>query len=56
MVGTSVRYACPLGFKLINGDGERTCLITGRWSGKAPTCQYVDCGKIPQGLFIALSL
>ena len=48
-VGNSVKYKCPTGYKLINGEEVRTCISNGRWSGSAPKCKYVDCGEIPQG-------
>lgn len=36
-VGDQANYECDKGFRL-SGDSQRECLITGDWSGKAPTC------------------
>ena len=53
MVGDSITYKCPMGYKLIyNKDEKRTCLSNGRWSGNAPTCKYIECGEIPSGALI----
>uniref|UniRef100_A0A1A9VUL7 Sushi, von Willebrand factor type A, EGF and pentraxin domain-containing protein 1 n=1 Tax=Glossina austeni TaxID=7395 RepID=A0A1A9VUL7_GLOAU len=46
-IGSSIQYNCPKGHSLI-GDAERLCRGDGTWSGKAPTCKYVDCGPLPQ--------
>ena len=50
MVGDSIKYKCPTGYKVIGGEEYRTCLSNGLWSGNAPNCQYVECGDIPQGM------
>lgn len=44
-LGKIVTYACPVGHKL-DGPRSRKCLYDGSWSGKAPKCQYVNCGPI----------
>lgn len=42
--GTVATYQCHSGYALRGGDGTRTCgsdstIITGTWSGNAPTCE-----------------
>lgn len=44
-LGKSITYACPVGHRL-DGSRQRKCQYDGTWSGKAPKCQYVDCGPI----------
>lgn len=44
-VGAAIQYNCPSGHALV-GEDTRTCLSDGTWSGKAPTCKYVDCGPL----------
>ena len=51
MVGDSLTYKCPMGYKIINNE-RRTCLSNGRWSGNAPSCKYIECGEIPSGTLI----
>ncbi|KAM7347402.1 CUB and Sushi multiple domains furrowed [Cochliomyia hominivorax] len=46
-IDSTIQYKCPKGHSLI-GDAERTCRTDGTWSGKAPTCKYVDCGPLPE--------
>lgn len=48
-LGKTITYACPIGHKLEAGSRQRKCLYDGTWSGKAPKCQYVDCGLLPAG-------
>ena len=36
-VGAYANYKCDYGFQ-INGDNQRVCLSTGKWSGAAPVC------------------
>lgn len=43
--GKTITYACPVGHR-IEGNKQRRCQYDGTWSGKAPRCQYVDCGPI----------
>lgn len=43
--GKIVTYTCPVGHKL-DGSRQRKCQYDGTWSGKAPKCQYVNCGPI----------
>ncbi len=38
-------YACDPGY-LLEGDGARTCQMSGTWSGSAPTCRLVECGAL----------
>lgn len=43
--GKTITYTCPVGHKL-EGPRQRRCQYDGTWSGKAPRCQYVNCGPI----------
>lgn len=43
--GKTVTYACPVGHKL-DGPRQRKCQYDGTWSGKAPKCQYINCGQL----------
>lgn len=43
--GKTITYACPVGHRL-DGSKQRKCQYDGSWSGKAPRCQYVNCGPI----------
>lgn len=43
-LGSTISYACPEG-NMLAGSVSRTCK-EGFWTGMAPTCQYVDCGKL----------
>lgn len=36
-VGSTATYSCSEGF-VLNGEEFRTCLLSGEWSGDAPTC------------------
>ncbi|KAK8765822.1 hypothetical protein V5799_031578 [Amblyomma americanum] len=40
------RYTCGDNFTL-SGVETRTCLETGFWSDVEPTCDIVDCGRVP---------
>lgn len=40
--GSTATYTCNPGFILF-GQQVLTCGLGGEWSGKAPTCKYVDC-------------
>lgn len=43
--GKVITYACPIGHRL-DGPRQRKCQYDGTWSGKAPKCQYVNCGPV----------
>lgn len=45
--GKTITYACPVGHRL-DGPKHRKCQYDGTWSGKAPKCQYVNCGPVGQ--------
>ena len=36
--GQTATYSCDAGYNLM-GSTQRTCQVTGVWSGSAPTCQ-----------------
>ncbi|CAD7078323.1 unnamed protein product [Hermetia illucens] len=44
-VGSKITYTCPKDHALI-GEEIRTCTSEGVWSGRAPTCKYIDCGPL----------
>ncbi|XP_073975480.1 CUB and Sushi multiple domains furrowed [Rhodnius prolixus] len=44
--GSTATYSCKPGFILF-GQKMLTCSLGGDWSGKAPTCKYVDCRDPP---------
>ncbi|XP_044588526.1 sushi, von Willebrand factor type A, EGF and pentraxin domain-containing protein 1 isoform X2 [Cotesia glomerata] len=46
-IGSVIQYVCPDGYMLI-GNESRVCEVDGFWSGKPPTCKYVDCGTLPE--------
>ncbi|KAK8726504.1 hypothetical protein OTU49_010282 [Cherax quadricarinatus] len=41
--GAHVIVTCDTGFKLYQGQSERTCLVYGSWSGKEPECRRISC-------------
>lgn len=43
-VGSLAKFTCAKG-RFIVGNDTRTCLTTGLWSGKSPTCKPFDCGQ-----------
>ncbi|XP_077497502.1 P-selectin-like [Amblyomma americanum] len=45
-VHDTVHYKCHPGH-IMDGQESRTCLRDGQWSGVAPTCTFVDCGRVP---------
>lgn len=49
LFGKTVTYACPVGHRL-EGPKQRKCQYDGTWSGKAPKCQYVNCGPVGQAI------
>ncbi|KAG5674431.1 hypothetical protein PVAND_004402 [Polypedilum vanderplanki] len=44
-VGAVIEYKCPKEHSLV-GNASRECQSNGVWSGKAPTCKYIDCGPL----------
>ncbi|XP_003387839.1 PREDICTED: sushi, von Willebrand factor type A, EGF and pentraxin domain-containing protein 1-like isoform X2 [Amphimedon queenslandica] len=38
-------YSCMPGYRL-QGDDSRTCSENGKWTGTAPICIVIDCGKL----------
>ncbi|GMR52539.1 hypothetical protein PMAYCL1PPCAC_22734, partial [Pristionchus mayeri] len=45
-VGTTSFYECEEGYEL-EGNSQRICGPTGKWSGTIPACRLVDCGSPP---------
>ncbi|CAB3407460.1 unnamed protein product [Caenorhabditis bovis] len=46
---SEVEYTCKPGFRLPNSmvSFRRFCQSDGQWSGSAPSCELVDCGRPP---------
>lgn len=44
--GDTATYTCQPGYILF-GQAVLSCGLGGEWSGKPPTCKYVDCGAPP---------
>ncbi|XP_023209865.1 CUB and sushi domain-containing protein 3-like isoform X1 [Centruroides sculpturatus] len=42
--GNLVLYSCNVGY-MLSGNSTRMCENDGTWSGKAPTCHPIYCGK-----------
>ena len=38
VVQSKALYSCLREYRIVGGDQERECLLTGRWSGMQPTC------------------
>lgn len=43
-VGSTATFSCPKGRFLVGND-TRVCTKNGRWAGKSPICQPVDCDR-----------
>lgn len=41
--GSTATYNCDYGYVLL-GEAVLSCGLGGEWTGKPPTCRYVDCG------------
>jgi len=50
-VGSTIRIACDLGFRMIGDDSVtsletvRTCLVNRTWSGPSPDCRPIRCDR-----------
>ncbi|XP_008192271.2 sushi, von Willebrand factor type A, EGF and pentraxin domain-containing protein 1 [Tribolium castaneum] len=49
-VHSSIEYHCEVGH-VLRGEPIHTCTKEGDWSGTTPTCEFVDCGKVPTMLY-----
>ncbi|KAK5642830.1 hypothetical protein RI129_008997 [Pyrocoelia pectoralis] len=49
-IHSSIEYHCEVGH-VLHGDAVRECTGNGEWSGAMPTCEYIDCGKVPTLLY-----
>ncbi|KAJ8897059.1 hypothetical protein PR048_002405 [Dryococelus australis] len=45
-VHSTIEYHCDVGH-ILRGQAMHECTMQGEWSGEPPTCEYVDCGKVP---------
>ncbi|XP_038067159.1 sushi, von Willebrand factor type A, EGF and pentraxin domain-containing protein 1-like [Patiria miniata] len=46
-LGERLSYMCDLGHDLV-GRSERTCTVTGDWSGEPPICRPIKCPTPPE--------
>ena len=46
-IHSQIEYSCLPGH-VLEGDSIVTCTDTGSWSSRAPSCRYVDCGRVPK--------
>ncbi|XP_046391090.1 sushi, von Willebrand factor type A, EGF and pentraxin domain-containing protein 1 [Ischnura elegans] len=44
--GSIATYSCMPGF-ILTGHAVLTCDLGGEWTGKVPSCKFVDCGSPP---------
>jgi len=51
---SEINYHCEDGHLLV-GPSTRKCQNNGEWSGLAPFCRYIDCGRAPTIIFGQLS-
>ncbi|XP_018565850.1 sushi, von Willebrand factor type A, EGF and pentraxin domain-containing protein 1 [Anoplophora glabripennis] len=45
-VHSTIKYDCEVGH-ILRGEDTHVCERDGEWSGTTPTCEYIDCGKVP---------
>jgi len=41
--GSVAKYSCEVGYRLVSGTSQRTCLASLDWDGTEPTCRKVAC-------------
>ncbi|XP_021968417.1 sushi, von Willebrand factor type A, EGF and pentraxin domain-containing protein 1 isoform X1 [Folsomia candida] len=44
-VGSEIQYHCEEGHVMVGGTEIRRCTLMGTWSGLAPQCRFIDCGR-----------
>ncbi|KAJ8969501.1 hypothetical protein NQ314_001726, partial [Rhamnusium bicolor] len=49
-VHSSIEYNCEVGH-ILRGEANHVCERDGEWSGNTPSCEYIDCGKVPTMLY-----
>ncbi|XP_046996037.1 sushi, von Willebrand factor type A, EGF and pentraxin domain-containing protein 1 [Schistocerca americana] len=49
-VHSTIEYHCEVGH-ILRGQSIHECTLNGEWSGEPPTCEYIDCGKVPPMLY-----
>lgn len=49
-VNSAIEYHCEVGH-ILRGEPNHMCQRNGEWSGTTPTCEYIDCGKVPTMLY-----
>ena len=45
-IHSQIEYSCLPGH-VLEGQSTVTCTSSGLWSSRAPSCRYVDCGRVP---------
>lgn len=53
-IHSNIEYHCETGH-ILRGESIHQCTKTGEWSGTPPTCEFIDCGKIPPILYGSIS-
>ncbi|XP_076332272.1 CUB and sushi domain-containing protein 1-like [Tachypleus tridentatus] len=46
-VHSVIDYFCETGHVMISTSSRRVCGLNGRWSGEAPVCHFINCGRVP---------
>lgn len=46
LLGSTINFTCNEGYELTAGSQERTCQVSGAWSGDTPQCSQVT-GLLP---------
>jgi CUB/sushi domain-containing protein len=42
-----IEYKCKSGYRVRNGDYLRECDLNGKWTGRKPSCEPINCGEPP---------
>lgn len=42
-----IEYKCKPGYRIRNGDYLRECDLNGKWTGRKPSCEPINCGEPP---------
>lgn len=49
-IHSTIEYHCEQGH-ILRGEASHVCTKEGVWSGHSPTCEFVDCGRVPAILY-----
>ncbi|KAK6627548.1 hypothetical protein RUM44_010026 [Polyplax serrata] len=53
-IHSNIEYHCETGH-ILKGEPNHQCMPNGDWSGTPPTCEFIDCGKVPPMLYGAVA-